>query len=109
MIYYIADLHFGHSNIIKLCGRPYADAYEMDCAMVDNWNSVVDVTDDVYIVGDFCFGSKRPVTEYLYQRDAERRTVYHHAHHKIHHHAEYHCARNGERHYQRVHLLDEHT
>ena len=75
MIYYIADLHFGHSNIIKLCGRPYADAYEMDCAMVDNWNSVVDVTDDVYIVGDFCFGSKRPVTEYLYQLKGRKHLI----------------------------------
>jgi calcineurin-like phosphoesterase family protein len=29
MIYYTADQHFGHSNIIRLCNRPFNDITEM--------------------------------------------------------------------------------
>ena len=46
MKYYIADTHFGHENIIKLCGRPFADAEEMDRVITGNWNSVVNDGDD---------------------------------------------------------------
>lgn len=35
MIYFIADAHFGHSAIIKLCSRPFENADEMDMFMVD--------------------------------------------------------------------------
>ena len=30
MIYFTADTHFGHENVIRFCGRPYATAAEMD-------------------------------------------------------------------------------
>lgn len=49
----IADTHFGHSGIISLCNRPFADEREMDDAMIANWNAVVRQDDTVIHLGDF--------------------------------------------------------
>ena len=51
-IFYIADLHIGHANIIKFDNRPFADLNEMHSVIVDNWNRVVRGDDTVYILGD---------------------------------------------------------
>lgn len=55
MIYYISDTHFGHSAIIKLCGRPFRDVEEMNETLVENWNRKVKGNDTVYIVGDLFY------------------------------------------------------
>lgn len=65
MIYYTADLHLGHANVIKHCNRPFPSADEMDAALIQNWNEKVHRDDTVYIVGDFLFRAKKPVEEYL--------------------------------------------
>lgn len=65
MNFYIADPHFGHERIIGLCDRPFADVAEMDRFLIDSWNTRVTNDDDVYIVGDFTFGSITPVSKYL--------------------------------------------
>lgn len=52
MIYLTSDLHLGHENILKYCPRPYANVYEMNEALVRNWNAVVKPTDVVYCLGD---------------------------------------------------------
>jgi calcineurin-like phosphoesterase family protein len=51
-IFFTADHHFGHENIIKHCNRPWRSAAEMDAALVDAWNAVVTDDDTVYILGD---------------------------------------------------------
>lgn len=53
MIYFIADAHFGHNNIIKYENRPFLNIDEMDTALIKKWNSVVNSDDTVYILGDF--------------------------------------------------------
>lgn len=45
MIYYTADLHLGHANIMKLSGRPFESVEEMNEALVNNWNAVVSKND----------------------------------------------------------------
>lgn len=52
-IYFTADMHLGHTNIIRYCGRPYTTVEEMDQALIRNWNAVVHRDDTVYVVGDF--------------------------------------------------------
>jgi calcineurin-like phosphoesterase family protein len=55
-LFFTSDLHFGHANIIKHSGRPFADLAEMHTELVDRWNAVVRTNDDVYILGDFHLG-----------------------------------------------------
>ena len=57
MIYFTADTHFGHYNVIRFCDRPFASAEEMDEAMIQNWNGRVTGNDTVYILGDMFFRS----------------------------------------------------
>lgn len=54
-IFYIADTHFGHKNIIRFDNRPFTDVHEMEQTLINNWNNKVDKSDTVYIVGDFCW------------------------------------------------------
>ena len=51
-IFYIADTHFGHKNIISFDNRPFFDTKDMEDSIVENWNKVVDWGDRVYIIGD---------------------------------------------------------
>ena len=46
MFYFIADPHFGHRNVLKLCNRPFETIEEMN--------------DTVCIVGDMFFCCKEP-------------------------------------------------
>lgn len=53
--FYISDTHFNHEKIIKLANRPFKDVDEMNRAMINNWNSVVNSYDDVFHLGDFAW------------------------------------------------------
>ena len=53
-VWFIADTHFSHANILKYCNRPFADVREMDETIIENWNSLVDDLDIVWVLGDFC-------------------------------------------------------
>lgn len=63
----IADTHFGHSNIIKYCDRPFVTTGEMDRQLIEKWNSVVGKDDIVYHLGDFALGNMTKVSEYRKQ------------------------------------------
>ena len=52
IIFFTADMHFGHENVIRHCSRPFASADEMDDALVGNWNATVSPRDETYILGD---------------------------------------------------------
>lgn len=67
MIFYTADLHMGHQNILKLSNRPFATIEEMHRVLVENWNAVVQENDEVYIVGDVIFRSNDHPEQYLKQ------------------------------------------
>ena len=52
MIYYIADMHFGHKNVLRFDNRPFADTELMDEVLIHNWNKRVTDEDTVYVLGD---------------------------------------------------------
>lgn len=52
MIYFTADLHFGHKRIIESTQRSFNSVEEMDAALITNWNSRITEKDEVYILGD---------------------------------------------------------
>ena len=54
-IFFIADTHFGHEKIIKLCNRPFENLQDMQNQLIQKWNNKVSNEDTVYILGDFCF------------------------------------------------------
>lgn len=55
-VWLISDTHFGHSNIIGYCARPFSDVREMNSILIHNWNATVDKRDTVYFLGDIHFG-----------------------------------------------------
>ncbi len=55
---YIADLHLGHTNVIKIDNRPFANVEEMNQKLIENWNNKVHSDDQVFILGDFCWGKE---------------------------------------------------
>lgn len=71
-IWVISDTHFGHSNIIRYCNRPWqhgcgeVDVHAMNKALTSNWNACVQPDDTVVHVGDFAYGrTASPVSSYL--------------------------------------------
>lgn len=65
VIRYIADLHFGHENIIAYDNRPFRTPEEMDEEMIARWNRVVHDEDLTWILGDFCTGGAERWNEIL--------------------------------------------
>ena len=55
--FFIADLHFGHKNIVKFEEtrpyRPFDTIEEHDEELIKRWNSVVSKQDIVFVLGDF--------------------------------------------------------
>lgn len=52
MIYFSADHHFLHHNILKYALRPFRDLNHMHDVLIDRHNSLVKNEDVVYILGD---------------------------------------------------------
>lgn len=66
MIYYTADPHPSHENVIKFSGRPFSNVEEMDKTLIANRRAVVQPNDDIYAPGDLIFKSADP-EKYLKQ------------------------------------------
>lgn len=54
-LFFTADTHFNHTNIIKYCARPFTSTEEHDETLINNYNSVVGKNDTVYHLGDLAF------------------------------------------------------
>lgn len=63
MIWFTADEHHCHKNIIKYCNRPFRTTEEMSRAIVARHNEVVKGKDIVIHAGDFCLGFHKQAME----------------------------------------------
>lgn len=77
-LFFIADTHIGHRNIIKHCKRPFLfdsskgfndksnlDVNWMNNDIVTKWNSVITDEDDVFVVGDFFYKTKNGTIKHI--------------------------------------------
>ena len=55
MIYFTADLHISHANIIRFCNRPFNDVHSMNKHITESWNKIVQPDDEIYVLGDVTF------------------------------------------------------
>lgn len=74
-VFFTADLHFGHANIIALCRRPFPDVEAMDQALVAEWNAVVTPKDEVWVLGDVVFPKMKEPDRYLGRLNGRKRLV----------------------------------
>ena len=75
-IFVTADLHLGHENIIRFCNRPFANADEMNEALVERWNAVVKDNDIVFLLGDVALGGAQLYDRYLPQLKGRKFLIY---------------------------------
>ena len=57
-IFFTADLHFGHENVIGFDNRPFSSVEEMDAELIKRWNEKVSAGDLVYVLGDFIWKTR---------------------------------------------------
>jgi len=55
-IYVTSDLHLGHDRDFVVAERGFETIESHDRTIVDSWNTIVDKTDDVYLLGDVMLG-----------------------------------------------------
>ena len=60
-VFFISDLHIGHRTILKYSADyRYGDNIDQhDRWLVEQWNSVVNKNDLVYVLGDVCFDKNK--------------------------------------------------
>ena len=55
-VWFTADLHLGHGNIIGYSERPFPDINAMDEALIERWNERIGPQDTVWVLGDVALG-----------------------------------------------------
>jgi calcineurin-like phosphoesterase family protein len=65
MIYFTADQHYYHENIMKYSHRPFYTINDMNMTITKNWNNTIKPNDEVYILGDFAFTTTENTNELL--------------------------------------------
>lgn len=75
-IWFTADTHFYHYNIIKYENRPFGSVEEMNETIINNWNELVDPEEDtVYHLGDISLGSNKKTDEILWRLNGNIRLI----------------------------------
>lgn len=65
MIYFTSDLHFNHNREFLWKERGFSSLKEMNETIIENWNSIVNEDDIVYVLGDVVFGDLDEGKAYL--------------------------------------------
>ena len=65
--FWTSDTHYGHSNIIEYCNRPFRDCHHMNKRLIAESNMRVADGDVVVCVGDFCIRGREKYKSFLRQ------------------------------------------
>lgn len=55
---FTSDPHWGHTNVIKYCSRPFCCKHQMGEVLIQKWNLAVKPHQRIFVLGDTFFGSK---------------------------------------------------
>ena len=55
MMWFTADLHFGHSSILSKMNRPFETIERMNQGLITAINERVEPSDSLYVLGDFAY------------------------------------------------------
>jgi calcineurin-like phosphoesterase family protein len=75
-IFFTSDTHFGHTNVIKYCSRPFSSIEEMDESIIQHWNDVVKRGDVIYHLGDFALVKSEQINKYVKRLNGQKFLVY---------------------------------
>lgn len=78
MIYFTADEHLAHKNIIKYCKRPFENVKEMNETIINKHNFLVEDKDTVYHIGDFTLldrGEERKIQKLFNQLNGQHHLI----------------------------------
>ena len=64
-IFFTADTHWGHENVIGFDKRPFKTVEEMDAELIRRWNAKVGKGDLVYVLGDMIWKTRNDTAEAL--------------------------------------------
>jgi calcineurin-like phosphoesterase family protein len=71
-VFFTSDLHLGHTNIIRLCNRPFMSLPEMNKVLIDNWCKTVSEHDLVIITGDLVWGGAQLWERFLQELPGQK-------------------------------------
>lgn len=75
-VWFIADTHFGHWNIVKYCNRPFESVEDMERVLIHNWNSKIRKDDKVFMLGDFALCGKADIVRIGRQLNGRKTLVF---------------------------------
>lgn len=75
-IFFTSDSHYGHTNIIKYCNRPFSSIEEHDDTLIKRWNEKVGKDDIIFHLGDFAFASEKYISEILEQLNGKKYLIF---------------------------------
>lgn len=73
--YFISDLHFGHKNCLAFDNRPFNTIEEHDKCLIETWNEIVGIDDDVYVLGDISWHNVTKTIEIVKQLNGNKHLI----------------------------------
>ncbi len=58
-VFFSADTHFYHKNILRFCDRPFTSVEEMNKTLIESWNNTVKPADHVWFLGDLTMDKRK--------------------------------------------------
>lgn len=72
---FIADLHFGHKNVLAFDARPFGTIEEHDATLIKKWNAATEMADDVWILGDISWYNATKTLEIFRQLNGNKHLI----------------------------------